>query len=195
MEKYFGLKDEELVKMAKTGDEGALAVIFDKYKSIVKIKAQLHYIPGGDHDDVIQEGMIGLFQAVRDYSEGKGASFNSFAQLCIDRHIAMAIRKAASLKNSPLNTSVPILDAEEANEGAMAESPESILIDKENAENVISELKSTLSSLEAEVLKLMLKEHTYTEIAEILQVSVKTADNAIQRIKRKLKIAKGEATK
>ena len=187
---YSGMKDEELVARAKNGDDMAFSVIADRYRSTVNFRAALYFLPGGDNDDVFQEGMIGLFQAVRDYQCGKGAMFASFAHLCIDRHIGMAVRKALSKKNSPLNTSVPIEDDNENRRMDVVQSPENILIDRESAESAVTSLRAALSKFESKVFELMLSEHSYTEIAVILGVSEKAADNAIQRIKRKMKMLK-----
>ena len=189
---YKGFSDEEIVLLAKRGDEKALSEVFERYKLVVRIKAKSNYIAGGDPDDTIQEGMIGLFQAVRDYDEGKGASFNTFAQLCIDRQIITAIKKAASKKNSPLNTSVPIQEAEDQDSTEHAESPENILVDRENAETMEIQLRDSLSSFENRVFDILLKDRNYAEIAEILGVDKKSVDNAIQRIKRKMKMLQEE---
>ncbi len=193
MEDYSEMKDAQLVAKAKNGDEVAFSVIADRYRSTVKYRAASYFLPGGDNDDVLQEGMIGLFQAVRDYECGRGAEFASFAQLCIDRHLGMAVRKALSKKNSPLNSSVPIEDETDNKRMNVAQSPESILIDRESAENTVTNLKSTLSKFEKKVFELMLSEHTYTEIAAILNISEKASDNAIQRIKRKMKMLKEQS--
>ena len=192
MEIYKVLRDEEIVRLAKNGDEEALSEVFERYKMVVRIKAKTYYIAGGDPDDIIQEGMIGLFQAVRDYEEHKGATFNTFAQLCIDRQIMTAIKKAASKKNSPLNTSVPIPETEDREGTEHAESPESILVDRENAETMKTQLKDSLSSFENRVFDILLKDRNYAEIAEIMGVDKKSVDNAIQRIKRKMKMLQGE---
>ena len=189
---YKELKDEMIVELAKNGDEAALSEVFDRYKLVVKLKAKSYYIAGGDPDDTIQEGMIGLFQAVRDYDENKGASFNTFAQLCIDRQIMTAIKKAESKKNTPLNTSVPMPDDEERGGGEHAESPETIIVDRENAERMKTRVKDGLSSFENRVFDMLLNDRNYVEIAEILGVEKKSVDNAIQRIKRKMKKLQGE---
>lgn len=190
---YKGIRDEEMVALAKKGDEAALTEIFERYKLVVRVKAKSYYIAGGDPDDTIQEGMIGLFQAVRDFRDDRGASFSTFAQLCIDRQIMTAIKKAASKSNSPLNTSVPIPeDPEERGNGEHAESPEAIIVDRENAETMKSQIKDSLSAFENKVFDILLSDRNYAEIAEILGVDKKSVDNAIQRIKRKMKMLRRE---
>ncbi|MBR6700643.1 MAG: sigma-70 family RNA polymerase sigma factor [Firmicutes bacterium] len=189
---YKELRDEEIVILAKKGDEAALSEVFERYKTVVRVKAKSYFIAGGDPDDTIQEGMIGLFQAVRDFDENKGAAFNTFAQLCIDRQIMTAIKKAASKKNSPLNTSVPIPETEDGETAEHAESPENILVDRENAETIRIQLKDSLSSFENRVFDILLNDRNYAEIAEIMGVDKKSVDNAIQRIKRKMKMLQGE---
>lgn len=194
MDRYCNMTDEDVVELAKGGDEAAFTVIFERYKKTVRVKAKMYYIAGGDPDDIIQEGMIGLFQAVRDYDREKSgsASFNTFAQMCIGRQIASAIRIASSKKNSPLNMSVPIPDTGEQEASEHAESPESILVDRETAESMETRLKGSLSPFEKSVLDMLLKDRNYAEIAEILGVDKKSVDNAIQRIKRKMKVLKNE---
>lgn len=194
MDRYCDMTDEAVVELAKKGIEPAFAEILDRYKKTVRIKARMYYIEGGDPDDIIQEGMIGLFKAVRDYDREKAgsASFNTFANLCIVRQISSAIKIASSKKNSPLNTSVPIPESEEPDSAEHAESPETILIDREAAELMKSRLKCRLSHFENIVLEMLLKDMNYGEIAESLGVDKKSADNAVQRIKRKMKVLKNE---
>lgn len=192
MSVYNDLSDEQLVKHAKRGEQSAYSEIFDRYKEIVKIKARTFYIAGGDNDDIIQEGMIGLFNAVRDYDGEKGFSFSTFAGICIERQIATAIKKASSKKNSPLNTSVPMPEDDNSKEANETVNPESILIDRERAEGMENSLRTSLSRFENLVLDMLLEGMKYDEIAEEMGISRKSSDNAIQRIKRKMKMLKGE---
>lgn len=189
---YNDLSDEKLVEFAKQGEQPAYSEIFDRYKEIVKIKARAFYIAGGENDDIIQEGMIGLFNAVRDYDEEKGFSFSTFAGICIERQIATAIKKASSKKNSPLNTSIPIPDENNGEEANETINPESILIDRERAEAMENSLRTTLSRFENLVLDMLLEGMKYDEIAEEMGISRKSSDNAIQRIKRKMKLLQDE---
>lgn len=192
MSEYSGLSDEKLVEFAKKGEQPAYSEIFERYKGTVKIKARTFYIAGGDNDDIIQEGMIGLFNAVRDYDSEKGFSFSTFAGICIERQIATAIKSASSKKNSPLNTSVPIPDEDNNEDANETINPESILIDREQAERMENSLRTSLSRFENLVLDMLLEGMKYDEIAEEMGISRKSSDNAIQRIKRKMKMVRGE---
>lgn len=179
--------DEKLVEMVKGGNDAAFQEISDRFKKTVIIKASAYFIEGGDRDDLIQEGMIGLFKAVRDFDGSKNILFRTFAGVCIDRQLVSAVRKASSSKNRPLNESVPIPEVDYARTPEMVTSVEEIVFGKINARENLEKLRATLSEQENRVLTHMLKGENYREIAEAAGMGEKAADNAIQRIKRKAK--------
>lgn len=190
------LSDEELIALIRCGDTTCQDQLLRKYKYLVKIKSRAYFLAGSDRDDIIQEGMIGLFKAIRDYDADKAASFYSFAELCITRQIYTAIKTATRKKHSPLNGYVSLNrvignDDSETTMGDMTESitttdPETILIERENRQYIESRLVEALSPFETEVLKYYLVGKSYAQIAEITDKHVKSIDNAIQRIKRKI---------
>jgi len=193
---YEGMADEEVALLARDGDEAALEVLLNKYKNFVRSKARSYFLIGADHEDIVQEGMIGLFKAVRDFREDKLASFRAFAELCVTRQIITAIKTATRQKHIPLNSYVslnrPIYDEESdrtlmdvLSEVQMA-GPEELLISQEDYSSVESRISEVLSDLEMEVLNLYLEGKSYQEIAEELGRHVKSIDNALQRVKRKL---------
>ncbi len=179
--------DEKLVMLAKEGNDLAFQEISGRLKETVKIKASSYYIDGGDRDDLLQEGMIGLFKAVKDFDESKDIKFRTFAGICIDRQIVSAVRKASSVKNEPLNKSVPIPDEDYVEARGHAMSAEEIVFSKITAEDRYDKLLTALSDLEKRVLVHLLDGKTYKEIAAAESISEKASDNAIQRIKRKAK--------
>ncbi len=193
---YEGLTDEKIAIAARDGDEAALEVLLNKYKNFVRSKARSYFLIGADHEDIVQEGMIGLFKAVRDFRPDKLASFRAFAELCVTRQIITAIKTATRQKHIPLNSYVslnrPIYDEESdrtlmdvLSEVQMA-GPEELLISQEDYSHVESQLSAVLSDLEMEVLNLYLEGKSYQEIAVELHRHVKSIDNALQRVKRKL---------
>ena len=193
---YEGMTDEQIAVLARDGDEAALEVVLNKYKNFVRSKARSYFLIGADHEDIVQEGMIGLFKAVRDFREDKQASFRAFAELCVTRQIITAIKTATRQKHIPLNSYVslnrPIYDEESdrtlmdvLSEVQMA-GPEELLISQEDYSSVESRISEVLSDLEMEVLNLYLEGKSYQEIAEELGRHVKSIDNALQRVKRKL---------
>lgn len=180
-------KDESLVAKAQSGDKYALDEILERFKSLAKSKTRIFAAPGLEHDDILQEGMIGLFKAVRDFSPDIGAPFVAFADMCIERQITSAIRAANRKKHNPLNTSVPYKYSEDGDAGdalrdRTAINPLSAVINKEE----IKRVSGALTATEAAVLGLRLNDKTYQEIAEVLGVSVKSVDNALQRAKQKI---------
>ena len=181
------MNDEQLVREAKAGDEAAFREVFERYKNMVRKTAGRFFIAGGDREDLIQEGMIGLFRAVRDFDPEREVSFAAFARLCVERQILTAIRSASSRKNAPLNDSVPMPEGTDPSIGEVSESPEEILIRRETARDLESELEQTLSVFEKKVFRARLQGRGYVEIAEELKVSPKSVDNALQRIKKKMK--------
>ena len=193
---YPVLSDEEVVMLAKSGDNAALEYLLNKHKNFVRSKARSYFLVGADHEDIVQEGMIGLFKAVRDYNPDKPASFRAFAELCITRQIITAIKTATRQKHIPLNSYVslnkPLYDEESDRtlldviiEGR-ATNPEELIIGQEDVSAIREKIDEVLSSLEQEVLAAYLNGKSYQEIAEKLGRHVKSIDNALQRVKRKL---------
>lgn len=191
------MTDEQLIEKLRLGEKEITDYIMEKYKGLVRQNAKAMYLLGGENDDLIQEGMIGLFKAVQDYNPGAGTSFYSFAQLCISRQIYTAMKAARRKKHIPLNSYVSLYAEEENQEGKMplaetieagAESnPEEALLGKEYARAFEEKLKERLSKLENRVLCLHLLGMDYLTIAEIIGKSPKAVDNALQRIKAKAK--------
>ena len=202
-EEYEQYSDEELMVRLWDGESGIMDFIMNKYKNLVKSKAKSMYILGADGDDLIQEGMIGLFKAVRDFDSGRDASFFTFADLCISRQMYTAVQASRRQKHIPLNTYISLYatakENPEWNEEDMAlvnilslksgQSPEEMVIDKENVEQLEKTIEKELSSFEKQVLDLYLTGMRYTQIAKVLGRDEKSTDNALQRIKTKLKKA------
>lgn len=193
---YTGMIDEDVIQEAKVGNEKALEYLINKYKSFVRAKARTYFLIGADREDIIQEGMIGLFKAIRDYKGDKLSSFRAFAELCITRQIITAIKTATRQKHIPLNSYVslnkPIFD-EESDRTLMdviseenISDPEELVINREEFLGIENKMGEILSSLEWEVLTSYLEGKSYQEIAEDLDRHVKSIDNALQRVKRKL---------
>ena len=205
MADYEAMTDEELIQSLRNGDTAITDFIMDKYKFLVKKKAKAMYLLGGENDDLIQEGMIGLFKAVRDFEEGQGMTFYSFADLCISRQMYSAIEASRRKKHIPLNSYVSLYEehgeSEENKQPPLIEvleseqyrDPEEMFFYKEYMATIEQKLKENLSSLEARVMYLQLKGMDYQTIAKLLDKSPKTVDNALQRIKAKTwKIVKEE---
>ncbi|MEH6937623.1 RNA polymerase sporulation sigma factor SigH [Bacillus sp. JJ664] len=196
MVEYGPMEDEVILEYVREGDQEALTFLIQKYRNFVKAKSRSYFLIGADREDIIQEGMIGLYKAIRDYKEDKLSSFKAFAELCITRQIITAIKTATRQKHIPLNSYVsldkPIYDEESDRTllDVLTESknmdPEELVINQE--ENVDIELKMSelLSDLERKVLSLYLDGRSYQEISEELNRHVKSIDNALQRVKRKL---------
>lgn len=193
---FVGKKDEEIVAMAKEGNDRALEYLLCKYQNFVKSKAKSYFLIGADKEDIYQEGMIGLFKAIRDFKDDKLASFKVFAELCITRQIITAVKTATRQKHIPLNTYIslnkPIYDEESDRtlldiiSGIKVSDPEELIIDREEMENIESKIEEVLSGLEMEVLNSYLDGKSYQEIASDLDRQAKSIDNALQRVKRKL---------
>jgi len=198
--KYDGLTDEEIASRIQNGDQPAIDYLLEKYKYLVRNKAKALYLIGGDKDDLIQEGMIGLYKAIRDFQANKDSTFFSFADLCVSRQIYSAIKASNRKKNIPLNTYIS-LDIPVYGEGNDMEekqplvdiinqkyisNPEELVIDKENTSMIEYELVRRLSDLERRVLGLYMQDLKYVQIAEVLGKEPKTIDNALTRIKTKL---------
>lgn len=192
---FDNMTDEEIVVIAQNGNEEALDFILHKFRPHVARKANSYFLAGADKDDIIQEGMIGLFKAVRDYKTDKDAAFRSFAELCITRQIISAVKSASRLKHSPLNSYIsldkPIQDDNydstllDIIAAGGASNPEDIIIGRENMEQVEIKMEEVLSRFECEVLSLYLTGKSYSEISVILKKDPKSIDNALQRIKKK----------
>lgn len=190
------LEDEDIVEEAKRGDLQALEYLITKYKNFVRIKARSYFLIGADREDIIQEGMIGLYKAIRDYNKDKLTSFKAFAELCITRQIITAIKTATRQKHIPLNSYVslnkPIYDEEsdrtllDVLSGVKITDPEELIIGREELNNIENKIGEILSDLEWEVLMAYLEGKSYQEIAVELDRHVKSIDNALQRVKRKL---------
>ena len=193
---YEGMTDEDIALLARDGDEAALELLMMKYKNFVRSKARSYFLIGADHEDIVQEGMIGLFKAIRDFRPDKLTSFRAFAELCVTRQIITAIKTATRQKHIPLNSYVslnrPIYDEESdrtlmdvLSEVQMA-GPEELLISQEDYSSVENRISEVLSDLEMEVLNSYLEGKSYQEIAQDLGRHVKSIDNALQRVRRKL---------
>ena len=191
MKQYDKIKDEELIFRFKQGETEILDYLMEKYKNMVRKKARAMFLIGGDTDDLIQEGMIGLFKAVRDYQPEKEASFQTFARICVDRQIYNAIQNSNRQKHQPLNSYISLSQEDGENEEHLpdmwVENPESIIIDQENVRDLEQEITCTLSPMENQVLDYYLDGNGYTEIAKIMGKTPKSIDNALQRIRGKIK--------
>ena len=194
--RYQNLTDEEVVELCHQGETLAEEYLLDKYKNFVRSKARSYFLIGADHEDIVQEGMIGLYKAIRDYRPEKLSSFRAFAELCITRQIITAIKTATRQKHIPLNSYIslnkPLYDEESDRtlmdvimEGRVS-NPEEIIINREDLININDRIKEVLSGLEQDVLNAYLDGKSYQEIAELLGRHVKSIDNALQRVKRKL---------
>lgn len=192
---YNGIADEEIIIFIRNGDKEAMDYLLQKYKNLVRKKAKTLYITGGDRDDIIQEGMIGLYKAIQDYKHGLETSFFTFANLCISRQIYTAMNSSNTKKNQPLNNYISFELSKEEEDNDISDKllstgkqfdPEEEFIDKEYALLLENTLLSRLSKLEKEVLSLYLNDNNYIEIAAILKKEPKVTDNALQRIRRKL---------
>ncbi len=196
MPDYDLLSDEQLVELSGKGDVMATECILARYKNLVRSRARMYFLAGADKEDLIQEGMIGLFKAIRDFDEKRPASFSGFAELCIKRQILTAVKTATRQKHMPLNSYVslnnPVHDSDA--EGYLADvlpggeetDPEHLFIVRENAEFLNERMEELLSTLEKSVLALYLEGKSYQEISKILNKNPKSIDNALQRVKKKM---------
>lgn len=198
---YETSKDEELILRIRDGEEKITDYIMEKYKNLVRSKAGSMYILGADREDLIQEGMIGLFKAIRDYDIGRDASFATFADLCVARQMYTAVQAAGRKKHAPLNSYVSLYAGNGSNKteeekklldslvSRDEQNPEELLIDRENVERIEKAIESELSSFERQVLDLYLTGMKYTEIARVLGKDDKSTDNALQRCRSKIRKA------
>jgi RNA polymerase sporulation-specific sigma factor len=190
------MDDEGIIEAVHQGNSEALDFLIKKYRNFVRAKARSYFLIGADKEDIVQEGMIGLYKAIRDYKEDKLTSFKAFAELCITRQIITAIKTATRQKHIPLNSYVsldkPIYDDEsdrtllDVISGAKVMDPEELFINREEFDNMEDKMAQLLSDLERKVLALYLDGQSYQEISEELNRHVKSIDNALQRVKRKL---------
>ncbi|MBX6396124.1 MAG: RNA polymerase sporulation sigma factor SigH [Alicyclobacillaceae bacterium] len=190
------LSDEDLVDRVRDGDEEALEYLIHRYKNFVRAKARSYFLIGADREDIVQEGMIGLYKSIRDFRNDKLVSFRAFAELCITRQIITAIKTATRQKHIPLNSYIsldkPIYDEESDRTlldvlcGSRVADPEELIINQEEFDDIEVKMGEILSDLERQVLMLYLDGRSYQEIAVDLKRHVKSIDNALQRVKRKL---------
>lgn len=214
-EYYESLTDDELIELSREQDDRATEALMSRYKGMVRSRARSMFILGGDSEDLIQEGMLGLFKALRDYDCGRDASFATFASLCVSRQLYTAVQASGRKKHMPLNTAVSLnapssgFAEQEGNEsmeleesisrelgtlfaGGYGENPEKVLIDRENLARLQERIENELSPLEKQVLDLHLTGLNYVEIAHILNRDEKSTDNALQRIRTKVRAWKKE---
>ena len=196
---YGQFSDEELIHHLRDGDASVMDYICEKYKPLVRSKANSMFILGGDNEDLIQEGMLGLFKAVRDYDSGRDASFFTFADLCISRQMYTAVQASQRKKHIPLNTYISLYgensdqndgenrDLAEILAGKVQQDPEALFIDKERVDYLERSIEKELSAFEKEVLDLHLTGMSYSQIAKVLGREEKATDNALQRLKSKIK--------
>ena len=191
MKQYDGIKDEELISRFKNGESEILDYLMEKYKNMVRKKARTMFLIGGENDDLIQEGMIGLFKAVRDYQPDRDAAFQTFASICVDRQIYNAIQSSNRQKHQPLNSYISLSEQDGENEEHLGdnwgENPESIIIDQENVQDLEQEITASLSPMENQVLEYYLAGNGYGEIAQIMGKTPKSIDNALQGIRIKIR--------
>ena len=197
MEQYDKLTDEQLIKKLRSGDRNVTDYLMDKYKTMVRKKARAMYLIGGETEDLIQEGMIGLIKAVRDFDCSLGVPFSGFAETCVLRQMYSAIEASKRKKHMPLNCYISLYEESETNKNGTKlplidliepdreNNPEALYFGKEYTEAFIEQLKEKLSPMEEHVLYLHLMGTDYKKIAELLEKSPKSIDNAIQRIKKK----------
>ena len=190
MTAYTALPDESLSDLARRGDRDAEEILVKRYNRLVRQLARPFYLAGGDSDDLIQEGMIGLICAVREYDGQRAASFRTFAEICIRNRLYSAVRAAARDKHTPLNQSVPLempfFDGQSSCFGAMAgENPEDLIIGRERVQDALSDVRKQLSDFEAKILGYYLDGLTIREMAKAVSRSPKSVDNAVQRVRRK----------
>jgi RNA polymerase sporulation-specific sigma factor len=192
-----GRTDDELVMAARSGDDGALCDLLNKYRAFARVKARSYFLVGADREDIVQEGMIGLYKAIRDFNPDMQSSFRAFAELCVTRQIITAIKTATRQKHGPLNNYVSFsrpVSGDDDGERVLGDvipttaisDPADLVISAERIRALQAHFDEVLSDLETEVLRLYVEGKSYQEIAERLQRHVKSIDNALQRIKRKL---------
>lgn len=190
MDNYERFTDEELIERLRSGEQELEDYLMEKYKGMVLKKAHAMFIVGGEREDLIQEGMIGLFRALRDYQPGKSATFATFANLCVERQLYKAIEMSGRLKNKPLNSYISLSEEESPILDSLVfeqQDPEAIVIDRENVNVIQEKIRQHLSPFETQVLDSYLEGMAYTQIAEDMGKSPKSIDNALQRIRGKIR--------
>ena len=184
------ISDEELLRQIKSGNDDAMECLLERYRDMVRKEARRFFLAGGDEEDLIQEGMLGLLTAIRGYDPERDASFRTYAEICIRSRLITAVRAAQGGKHSPLNHSIsfepPLFDGTNAQLFSIVESPEDVIIGREELKERLDALKGQLSELEANILPLYLNGLSCGEIAKQVDRSQKSVDNAIQRIRRKM---------
>jgi len=190
--------DEQLVSRSRAGDDVALAELLTRYRGFARAKARSYFLVGADHEDIVQEAMMGLYKAVRDFDADRETSFRGFAEMCVTRQVITAIKAATRHKHGPLNTAVslgrPVGSDDDDGERVLGDTlqlplsqdPAELVISAERIRGLQRHLDEVLSDLEVDVLRLYVEGKSYVEIAEVLRRHVKSIDNALQRIKRKL---------
>jgi RNA polymerase sporulation-specific sigma factor len=192
-----GYRDEELVDLARTGDDQAIEHLLNRYRHYARAKARSYFLAGADKEDIVQEGMIGLYKAIRDFQADKNTAFRAFAELCMTRQIITAIKTATRQKHIPLNSYVSLnkpapdeeddaRSLEESLETRTISDPADLVVSAEEIANIRASVGKVLSAFETEVLQLYMDGKSYQQIADMLGRHVKSIDNALQRIKRKL---------
>lgn len=187
--RYEKCTDEELIARLRSGEEGISDYLMEKYKGFVRKKARAMYLIGGETDDLIQEGMIGLFKAVQSYHPDREASFRTFAGMCIDRQLYSAVQNSNRQKHMPLNSYISLSEEKENDEleASWWENPENIIIDQESTEILEQEIHKVLSPMENKVLEYYLRGYGYIQIAELMGKTPKSIDNALQRMRGKIR--------
>lgn len=193
---YRFMQDEEVVTRARDGDEGAKEFLIGRYRPLVETKAKSYFLAGADHEDVVQEGMIGLFKAIRDFRSDRKSRFRPFAELCVTRQIITAVKTHTRQKHLPLNAYVSLNRSlsGEPSDGSLidlipdtaTESPEQLLMERKLPQNLHEMVKHVLSDLENCVLRCYMEGKSYREMSEELNCHTKSIDNALQRVKRKI---------
>jgi RNA polymerase sporulation-specific sigma factor len=190
-----GCGETELILRARAGDEAAATELLDRYRVLARTKARSYFLVGSDRDDVVQEGMIGLYKAIRDFQPDKGASFRTFAELCVTRQIVTAVKGATRMKHAPLSQSISLDRPVEGDEGSTlgdlfpaqeSSDPAKAVVSAESMRALQQHFDEVLSDLEQQVLRHHVEGKSYDQIAAMLQRHVKSVDNALQRIKKKL---------
>ena len=190
---YKDEKDEDLLRRLRSGESEISDYLVDKYKYLVRQKARPLYLAGGDQEDLIQEGMLGLFKAIQGYQEDKETAFSTFAALCIDRQMYSAISMSQRQKHQPLNSFVSLSEPVSEQELRLIdeETPEVIMISRESVDRMHEKIREILSPFEYQVLELYLKGYGYQQIAQQMEKSPKAIDNALQRIRTKVRSSVG----
>ncbi|MGI6315277.1 MAG: RNA polymerase sporulation sigma factor SigH [Christensenellales bacterium] len=193
---YDSLTDEQIIHRVRGGDMDAQDFLLNKYKNLVRAKARSYFLVGADREDIIQEGMIGLYKAIRDFDPERLSSFHAFADLCVTRQMITAVKTATRQKHIPLNSYIslnkPVYKEDEQRtlqdivSYSWEQDPEELLISMESRRNIQARIEDSLSALEREVLNNYLQDKSYQQIAEEMQRHVKCIDNALQRVKKKL---------